>query len=808
MVQFIGEVRRAHAEAQLLYEKTNNLFKLIKCIDSRLHIRRELRRPQPPSRDEAQIEETIEVSLDACRKCLLNVEQRLRDMVSTERKGHIATRVSQSVHFTLSADTIKRHERAIETNIQTLTTSLSLLGLLEHESNRERTVRLEQTLQQAVAHLQTISSETLSRRYSALGSPNSETLTAQRDCEAEHLGIQSLEKCIKVAQSVYSTHGSTIAPDILSLGRVEDDASSDESDAGYEIADADPQGEEIQVAGGEDPELNIGIPIADLMDDDNSPLYMVAREMDDLRKHAEKNFDTQNFSAAERPQEKAVCRGDLLERKGHRVFTDQIQMRKRLADIYMRQEKYIEAHRVITRLLSGTSATDMTPNREHASLWYLLAQAMYLNYVKHKNRSRDAAEPHLIIARRNAMKSFNMLDKLLKESDICEQDPVLLDCVDLIARIYEDQGDTVEAQTWREWLGGPSQSTAVPNAESGLLQNAQTELREKVLKQLDTRGRTRLINSIVFNLPEELQKILGSRVDLAQRCDDGLTPMMHAAACQHSGECSCVIAIRKLKDRDADVNAMVATTQETALHKAVVVGNGQTVQVLLELGADINASAPNTPLAIAVKRNQASIAKQLIEGHADICIADVDDWTLLHHAVGNNAYDALRILLHRSPNETAVINVEARSSQGTTALMSAAERAGQSRSYAFAEALINSNADINAVDSIGRSVLCFAIKGPRNADRDRFVKLLLDKGADAELAQRMMPRLARHYPILQEYIPAPRRTESVVSSSRRYSTVRTGSASTTSTSETRSAAITKKLKRSVLGLPLGKSKTR
>lgn len=90
-VQFIGEVMRAHAEAQLVYGKTENLFRLIRSIDSRPHTRKELRRPERPSPDEARIEGIIEVSLDACRKCLLDVEQELRDMTSTERKGNYKT---------------------------------------------------------------------------------------------------------------------------------------------------------------------------------------------------------------------------------------------------------------------------------------------------------------------------------------------------------------------------------------------------------------------------------------------------------------------------------------------------------------------------------------------------------------------------------------------------------------------------------------------------------------------------------------------------------------------------------------------
>lgn len=810
--QFVKEVMRAHAEAQLLHQKTRNLFKLIKSVDSRLHTRKELRGSEPPSPEEARIEETIRASLGACQQCLLNIKDKLRGLASTERFNK-STQAVQSVRFTLSANTIQKQEREIETNIQALSTSLSLLQLLEHEGTQKRMDRLEQTVQQAIAHIRTIPQKTTPNQSSALGGPNAETLVAQDDCETELLGIRSLEKCIEVAQSAHSSYGSsygsTIAPDARSLDRIENDVSSDESDADedsdaeYETVNDFQHGEETLAAGVEGLGLNEGNPIGDPMEADDYPLDALAWEMDEFREHAVRDFDAENFAAAERHQEKAICRGDILEQQGYRRFTDQAQMRKRLADIYMKQEKYVEAARVINRLLQDTDKTDVTPEQmlEHARLWHLFAHVRHLNFLKNKDRNRGDAERGLDIAEKYAInKSFRRLDNLLKKSFISEQDPVLLDCVKLIIRIFEDQGDTVKALSWRHrWFGRQPLSPAVTNAESKTTQNeaqAQEEARRRILKLLNSPGRTPLINSITFNLPEEFQEMLDAGVDVGERCKDGLTPMMHAATCQHKGECGCATAIRKLKDRDADIKATLGASQETALHFAVKAGNCQTIQALLEIGADINASAPNTPLAVAVKRNHASIAKYLMEGGADAHVVDADNWTLIHHAVYNNVYDALLVLLHCNRMESLGIDLEAQSSQGKTALMHAAEKAWQPQSYDVAKAMITHDANVNATDRIGRSALFFAINGPRTANREKFAKLLLDNGAYIESVPQ---KKVKQYPTLREYGSVLQRRDSGVSSlNRSNSTGTTWSADYASTMLTTETRDTKKSNKSVV----------
>ena len=104
---------------------------------------------------------------------------------------------------------------------------------------------------------------------------------------------------------------------------------------------------------------------------------------------------------------------------------------------------------------------------------------------------------------------------------------------------------------------------------------------------------------------------------------------------------------------------------------------------------------------------------------------------MLHHAVNSNAFDIVVTLL--SSKHKDKINIEAKSSSGGTALLLAAERASKPQNHALAEALLRRNANANATDSFGRSALYFATNGPRNAERESFVRLLLRYGADPAL---------------------------------------------------------------------------
>lgn len=467
----------------------------------------------------------------------------------------------------------------------------------------------------------------------------------------------------------------------------------------------------------------------------------------------------------------------------------------------MKQKKYIEAARVINVLLQNPEGATKEQIFERAKLLCFFAQVRYYNFLKKKDSNRDAAESDLNQAESYAIKdSFRRLDHLLTAGFINEQDPALLECISLIVAIFEHRGYTLKALTWRRrWLGGQLTypDMAYPESVPSRAESQAEEVARKwTLEQSKTPGWTPLINSIIYNYPEAFQEMLDAGVDVEERCERGLTPMMHAAMCQHPENCGCETAIRKLKDRDADIRATAGTYPETALHHAVRGQNSKIIQVFLELGADIDASAPNTPLAGAVKRNQASVAKQLLDCRANVKIVDGDDWTLLHHAVSSFSYDVLVLILQRNCRNFLSLDLEARSFQGMTALMLVAQNYSDSRHYALAKALIEHGAKVNSVDGVGRCALFFAIDRPRTAERERFARLLLDNSADVDILLKKNPRRVREYPVLQDYIAAGQRGNSSVVSG--PSTGRRNSVMTTRSGDTVAPTETKRSKKSMV----------
>jgi ankyrin repeat protein len=72
------------------------------------------------------------------------------------------------------------------------------------------------------------------------------------------------------------------------------------------------------------------------------------------------------------------------------------------------------------------------------------------------------------------------------------------------------------------------------------------------------------------------------------------------------------------------------------LHDAIQYDEIEKVQVLVELGADINAKCYGiSSLDLALSRNKIEIAKYLIEHGADVNAGTSTGWTHLHHVLSN-----------------------------------------------------------------------------------------------------------------------------------------------------------------------------
>jgi len=92
--------------------------------------------------------------------------------------------------------------------------------------------------------------------------------------------------------------------------------------------------------------------------------------------------------------------------------------------------------------------------------------------------------------------------------------------------------------------------------------------------------------------------------------------------------------------RSPDVNSQ----QETPLHNAAELGRNECAAILIEYGADVNATDARglTPLHLTASL---AIAQQLIERKADINAESLAGATPLHLAAGNGSLDLVKLLL-------------------------------------------------------------------------------------------------------------------------------------------------------------------
>ncbi len=181
---------------------------------------------------------------------------------------------------------------------------------------------------------------------------------------------------------------------------------------------------------------------------------------------------------------------------------------------------------------------------------------------------------------------------------------------------------------------------------------------------------------------------------------------------------------------------------------------------------------PDTALAIAVKREQSENVRGILAicEEADIRVTDAEEWTLLHYAAHKSDHATLCILLESSVGRAPDF-VDAKSKDGQTALMQVAKQADTEKSLELAKELIAHECDIDTEDEsdIGRSALYFAIDGPKTPNREKFVELLVGKGAQKATMRDKFPEKASFYPALREETPARERRESTSSITRKLS---------------------------------------
>lgn len=115
--------------------------------------------------------------------------------------------------------------------------------------------------------------------------------------------------------------------------------------------------------------------------------------------------------------------------------------------------------------------------------------------------------------------------------------------------------------------------------------------------------------------------------------------------------------LKGLVAQGADLNQVSPSASLTLLHRAVSYGSVQSVPVLIELGADVNAqnNCGDTPLnkLASIKGSDPAIAHALIKAGADIdCAENIHGRTPLHTAACNGRGDLVRVLIEAGADQT------------------------------------------------------------------------------------------------------------------------------------------------------------
>lgn len=622
-----------------------------------------------------------------------------------------------------------------------------------HDENLARLVRLEGAIQRANTLLLSLS-------------PEKAVVDSE---EPDHCdgrpGVQTLKDCISTAETVRDTFESTCDPNDQTLMQFSDNFEYEASNyKGYGSRDLDgTKLDEVSEAVGDGIGLDelYGLPNPD--HDEPTPMELLSSLIDDLRVHTQKDLDAGNPKRAEMHLVEAIKLAEERENRHGTPFKDRIEVHETLAVIYQNQMKWAEAKKNLYGLIQESDKPEPELAAEKTlqhSRQYLMLATVYLEMYQACPSSENPQEAAgLRAAERFAKLAFNKRYRLC--GDVFDQhNPSLLDCVQALITIYEAQGKTVLAESYRRKFM-PTCPTTRPLSDE--IRRSINGSASSVYVSIDIEDL--FISAIRTGEQDQIQSFLNT-ADVNCRCSRGRTPLMYAVEQENE------VTVRKLLDHGAEIDATTASGA-TALHQAVVRGNGRMARLLLELDADIEAKDKYlaTPLLRAVEKNHGLLVSYLLGQSAHIHVKDKAGWTLLHHAAHNGAVDVLKHLLYPSHE----VDVNATCPAGKTALHYCAELTMMDA----AKILLEHGADVDALDASSRSPLFFAVKMPCNQQREEFATMLLENGATVDMNR--LPARYRSYRALQNHI-------SGVTTNVSSSTLRRGSGDTTTTSRTTASA--------------------
>jgi uncharacterized protein len=203
------------------------------------------------------------------------------------------------------------------------------------------------------------------------------------------------------------------------------------------------------------------------------------------------------------------------------------------------------------------------------------------------------------------------------------------------------------------------------------------------------------------------------------------TALMEAAAEGYADVVTLLFA------RGAEVN--VITNEGNALMEAVNGGHAETMKLLLAAGADVKAVHRTGEQALLMAARQRNYRTPAVEPNPEVV-----ELLLTHGADPNSRseWGETPLMFANTAAKVKLLvanhaDLDARDKQGKTALMKAATRGD----VAVASALVESGANVNAVDNKGSSALLYSLDRENMAHGDEIATL---PGRRAEITRRLL----------------------------------------------------------------------
>lgn len=238
----------------------------------------------------------------------------------------------------------------------------------------------------------------------------------------------------------------------------------------------------------------------------------------------------------------------------------------------------------------------------------------------------------------------------------------------------------------------------------------------------DLEGRTPLYQTLADGTIEVATLLIDEGANVATAAKDGRTPLHMALSLGVKGFSIAKRLLQSDLSEATDYAQAKAKDEATPLHIAAEHGPSEAIELLLGLGADVNAldDFGQTPLLISIYKKKWEIAELLIKGDADVDADEREGYAPLLGAVIGGSDRIVQLLLK------AKVDVDAFDEDGYSPLHLAVSQ----HELNILQQLLKAGAHIDAVSEAGNQTpLHIAV---RNKYRD-IVKILLEKGASTTL---------------------------------------------------------------------------